>query len=55
MKTSDRYVRPIPRPWLLNLEFDYEGSTVRFGTGLVGPDADQVLRVLAQSMSAPTR
>ncbi len=54
MKTSGRYARPIPSPWLLNLEFDYEGGTVRFGAGLVGPDADLVLRTLARAMSAPT-
>jgi hypothetical protein len=55
MKTSGRYVRPVPPPWLLYLAFDHEGRTVRFGTGLVGPDADRVLRALARAMSAPTR
>jgi len=54
-KTSDRHVRPIPAPWLLNLEFDYEGGTVRFGAGLVGPDADRILRALVRSMIEPTR
>jgi hypothetical protein len=55
MKTSGRYVRPIPQPWLLYLAFEHEGRTVQFGTGLMGPDADRVLRALARAMSAPTR
>jgi hypothetical protein len=54
MKTSDRYVRPIPRPWSLDLEFDYDGGTVRFGAGLVGPDADLVLRALTRAISPAT-
>ena len=46
-----RYALPIPAPSMHTLEFDYQGGTVRFGAGLVGPDADLVLCALARTMS----
>jgi hypothetical protein len=61
VKNVRAYVDPVARqkrrfpPWLVSLAFDHKGSTVRFGAGLLGTDADRVVQALARAMNAPTQ
>jgi hypothetical protein len=49
-----RAVGPVkpPQPWGAYLAFDCDGSTVNFGLGVAGPDADRVLKALAAAVPA---
>jgi hypothetical protein len=42
-------------PWLVSLAFDHDGKMVSFGAGLVGADADRVVRALVETMKEPSR
>jgi hypothetical protein len=43
-----------PQPWGAYLAFDYDGSTVKFGLGVAGSDADRVVKALAAAVPAWT-
>jgi len=51
-----RAVGPVkpPQPWGAYLAFDYDGSTVTFGRGVAGSDADRVVNALAAAVPAWT-
>lgn len=51
-----RAVGPVkpPQPWGACLAFDYDGSTVNFGRGVAGSDADRVVNALAAAVPAWT-
>jgi hypothetical protein len=51
-----RAVGPVkpPQPWGAYLAFDYDGSTVKFGRGVAGSDADRVVNALAAAVPAWT-
>lgn len=51
-----RAVGPVKpaQPWGAYLAFDCDGSTVSFGLGVAGPDADRVMKALAAAVPAWT-